>query len=309
MFEKLLNRFLLLVDDGAGDGAGGAAEAKTDEKETKTLSSSIDAAAEEIEAQLRKDEKEEKTDDSTDKDEESESTDEDEDDEKEKDLTAEELVHAKNLFKLLSNDKTALTTLKTLASQAGIELKDVETKKDEKVAAKTIKDRIKEGLGDDYKFLGEKLGTVIETVLADAIKENTKDIRDKQANDQKLALNERIKTENAAVSAEYVEIPTRVLQEVLRIQTDQEILPGKSSPGKFFKACLTMAAENLGVTLVKKPTSNAAETKKRDKSPLDALSESRGSHKEGVRSTQVKSTNDAIARAVEQVDAEFADKK
>jgi len=307
MFENLFKRTLLFVDDGPADGAGGESEGKDDVKAEKSLSGSIDAAAEEIEKELRKDEKDEKddkSDDSDDKNDESKDDDEDEDDEKEKELSAEELIHAKNLFKLLNNEKTAVGTLKTLANAAGVELKDVETKKEVNVAAKTIKDKIREGLGDDYKFLGEKLGAVIESVLADAIKDQTKDIREKQENDAKAATMNAVKDAQVKVSSEYVEIPTRVLQEVLRIQVEQEILPGKAAPEKFFKTCLTMAAENLGVTLVKKTPSNGnPDVKKKERSPLDALSESRGSHKEGVKSTQVKSINDAIAAAVDMVES------
>lgn len=301
--KDLLKRFLLFVEDGAEGAGGGEGKDEKDATEDKSISQSIDDAAAQVEEELKKDDKDGK-DDADDKDSESDDSDEDEDEEEEKDLTAEEALHAKNLFKLLTNDKTSAATLKTLVMQAGLELKDIETKAETKIAAKTIKERIREGLGDDYKFLGEKLGTVIESVLADAVKEQTKDIRErqeKQINDTTLQI---VKAAQASVTSEYTKIPTNVLEEVLRIQVEQDILPGKATPERYFRTCLTMAAENLGVQLVKKPAStSASDGKKREKSPLENLSESRGSHKEGVNTTQVKSINDAIAKAVDQVEA------
>lgn len=301
MLKNLLNRFLLFVDDGAGDGAGGEGDAKGDAK--ASLHSSIDDAADEIEKEIGKgkgdgkDEKDEASADDDDKDD-----DADEDDEKEKELSAEELIHAKNLFKLLNSKETGVNTLKSLAASAGLKIEEITTKKEETAAVKTIKDRIREGLGDDYKFLGDKLGTILESVLSDAVKEQTKDIRDKQTLNEQNVLKEQVKTAQESVLGEYKSVPTKVLQEILRIQVEGEMLPGtKSKPETFFKACLIMAADNLKYDLVKKGSADTSTRK--GKSPLDELAESRGSTKAGTPVVQVKNMQDAIDKAVEAVEA------
>lgn len=311
--DKWAIRLLFVENEGEDDdlGGGDGKDEGTDEdkgketKESKSLSDSVEEAAREVEAKLKGGKKEisKKEESSDDKDE--EDTEDDEDDEKEdeeKELTDEEKVHAKTLFRLLTNPKSAPNALRTLVEQSGMKIQEAETKKEETKIIKSIKEMVKEELGEEYKFLGDKLGTVLEKLIVSQVKEQTKDIRERQNAEADQRTMETVKAAQEKVKSEYVQVSDKVLREVLRIQEEGEAVVGpKTSAEKFFKTCVIMAAENLGITLVKKAPGTKVETKERSKSPLDKLSESRGSHKEGVKSVQVKSMDDAIAAAVESV--------
>lgn len=79
---------------------------------------------------------------------------------KEEDVDDEDEVSSqdKNLLALLKNPRTAPILIKALAEQHGFVLGETSTKKIEK----TIKDEMKEALGDEWAFLAEKIGPVIE---------------------------------------------------------------------------------------------------------------------------------------------------
>lgn len=73
---------------------------------------------------------------------------------------------AKELYRALNNPKTAHAVIEMLAKEAGL-LKGKEelTPKEEKVVKKALRDIVKEKLGDDLGFMGDKLADVIEAVL------------------------------------------------------------------------------------------------------------------------------------------------
>jgi len=324
---------LLFVDDDGGDKGGGGGKGASEEV---SLEDAINAAAEEVEKiitvkdgdeeddepaekevkkeakkEVKKDvkaDKKDKKDDSSDKDEESDEDEDDEDEEEDEDeeLTPEQAKQAKNLHRLLTNPETAEATLRALAAQAGIKIEGATSEKKADKAVKSISEMVKEKLGSDYKFLGDKLANIFEELLPNIIKEQTKDVRDKLAATEERALLAEVENAQTSVKAQYVRVPDKLLREVLRIQTEGEMAPGaKSTPEKFFKSCLITAAENLNYKLIKKEAKPdvTTEGKKKEKSPLDNLEESRGSHKEGVKSTQVKKLDDAISAAVETVTA------
>ncbi len=103
-------------------------------------------------------------------------------------LTPEEQTYARDLFKALNDPASAKIVVKALAEQAGL----IETKQEEKVVVKTITDLLKEQLGDDLAFLGDKLGPAIEAVVKAQVAEQTKDIRQTQLSAQEQALNTKI---------------------------------------------------------------------------------------------------------------------
>ena len=68
------------------------------------------------------------------------------------------------LLDALENPKTAGNVVTKLMKQIGISTP--ETKREEVKAVKTIKDTIRERLGDDFAFLSDKLGDALEEALA-----------------------------------------------------------------------------------------------------------------------------------------------
>ena len=84
------------------------------------------------------------------------------------DLSDQELLESKNLYKALKDPTTAAAVIAALAQQAGILPKANEaplTKKEEAVAKREIKDIFAEALGKEYGFLAERLTPAIEAVM------------------------------------------------------------------------------------------------------------------------------------------------
>jgi hypothetical protein len=70
-----------------------------------------------------------------------------------------------------------------------------------------------------------------------------------------------------------------------------------------------MAAENLGVTLTKKAATSKQTTRKADRTMTDLNSRRQkggAEHKEGTRSTQVKTLEDIIRESAEKVEAQMS---
>ena len=83
------------------------------------------------------------------------------------DLTPEQLIESKNLYKALSGPQ-ANAIIAALAQQAGLLPKAGEaplTKKEEVSARKEIKDIFAEALGKEYGFLADRLAPAIEAVV------------------------------------------------------------------------------------------------------------------------------------------------
>ncbi len=70
----------------------------------------------------------------------------------------------KSIIALLKNPTTAPATIQALAKQYGLKLGETPTKQVEK----TIANELREALGDQWDFLSEKLGPIIEKQVKDA---------------------------------------------------------------------------------------------------------------------------------------------
>jgi len=95
--------------------------------------------------------------------EDAEDTDEEESPEAESDLTDDEVKEARDLYKALKNPETSKAVIAALAERTG--LNKSETPKEVKAAKKGIQKIIEDALGDDFKFLADKLGPAITEVL------------------------------------------------------------------------------------------------------------------------------------------------
>ena len=78
---------------------------------------------------------------------------------------ADEIAQARNFYKLLKNPATAAQTIKVLANSYGIKISGDETPKQEVAKIKSIKALVKEGLGDEYSFMSERLGDILENIF------------------------------------------------------------------------------------------------------------------------------------------------
>lgn len=84
------------------------------------------------------------------------------------DTTEQEM--ALSLFRALKDPTKAADVIRVMAREAGL----LETPTEKKEAAKTIEEVIKEGLGEEYDFLADKLAPVIKA----AVELSTKDLRE-----------------------------------------------------------------------------------------------------------------------------------
>lgn len=144
------------------------------------LTNAIEEAANELQEQIEEQEKPNKKDksDSVSDTEESEDTEEskesseesgtESDDEPEEEIVEDEVQSQKEallLYNALKDPKLRGPVLAALVQEAGLKLGSAETKTEEKKEEKAIKQLVAEALGPEYKFLADKLGTVMEQVM------------------------------------------------------------------------------------------------------------------------------------------------
>lgn len=70
-----------------------------------------------------------------------------------------------SLYRALSDPKQAKIVLTSLAAQAGLTFKQDDTREEKQEKVSSLRDIIKEELGDEYQFLAGKLGNVLERTL------------------------------------------------------------------------------------------------------------------------------------------------
>jgi hypothetical protein len=210
-------------------------------------------------------------------------------------LDERDIERAKDLYRAIKDPKSAVTVIKMMAESAGL-LNPTQT--EVKEVAKTIQELIAEGLGSDYAFLAEKLGTTIETVVKAQVAEQTKDLR-----------------ENAAKSARNAE-ETRVdaaIQKVFKAHDDAEALgddilklmdkvlpsPDASTEEYFENLYLIAASKKTKASLTSKVTDKLA----RNRSDAVSKIASAGKSTDQIfAAPQKMSAREAIALAVAELD-------
>jgi hypothetical protein len=281
-------KFLFSKEEGGG----------TEEKDP------IADAAKEVDKTFKAEGVEEETKEEETKEEPDKEDEEEKEEEEDKDkLTPEQLAHATNIFKALQNPESAKATVEALAKLSGVELKEVETKKEEKEVVKTVKDYVKEEL-EKYPFLADAIGNILEKAIPNIVKEQQKELAEKIERQEERELQARAAEAQDKVLSEFNEVKVELLQEVLRIQEEGELRPGaKSTNEGYFRACLRMASDNLKIPL--EPKSSKTETREKAKpNPLNNLHKSGNrSEKEGVEVAKPLTIKNAIELAIEQVEA------
>lgn len=225
---------------------------------------------------------------------------------KEEELTEEQLRYAKSLFRALANPdpKIQKATIELFAKSAGLELKEIETKKEITEAKDTLLDLLKAGLGE-YDFLADKLGPVLEQVIKRAVVENTKDIREEVAQSKQEKLQNHISSSIDTAFAKFTN-SVEVKDEVVKLM-DSYKKADSVSYDEYFKTLIVVAAHNKGITLKIKGTEKpeVKDEKKIDKNRNDAgtrLSSDRTAEaKEGIKGgSQRKGLDRAVREAAEE---------
>ena len=104
-------------------------------------------------------------------------------------IEAAEAIEAKNLYRALKNPATSRAVIAALSEQLGFN-KPAETKAEEKKQVRDVKSILGEALGE-YKFLADKLGPAIETILS----------QEREENEVRFAQQEQYRVEQEVVAA------------------------------------------------------------------------------------------------------------
>lgn len=194
------------------------------------------------------------------------------------------------LFRSLKDPAKSADVIRLMAKEAGI----IESPKQAETVAKTIEEVIKEGLGEDYEFLADKLAPVIKT----AVEMATKDLREQSertAQEQEAA---KIKTAIDNVMGKYAEVE-KLEADVLKLM--DEILPSPDqAPGVYFERLLKIAAAEKGITL-KLKTASERIIANRDNSAVRLAAEGGKSEKAVTKSATPMNLNQAVEAAMEQL--------
>lgn len=209
---------------------------------------------------------------------------------KEASKTDSETEMALALFRSLKDPNKSADVIRLMAREAGL----LETKKEEAVVAKTIEEVIKEGLGEDYEFLADKLAPVIKT----AVEMATKDLREQNERTAQEQEASKIKTAIDNVMGKYAEAD-KLEADVLKLM--DEILPSPDqAPGVYFERLLRIAAAEKGVTL-KLKTASERIASNRDNSAVRLAAEGGKSETSVTKSATSMNLNQAIEVAMEQL--------
>lgn len=296
-------RSLCSVEDDAAAPGGG-----TEKVERQNLTTVIEAAAVEAAKTVPIDEEETKGQKVT-QPEDKEGDDKKEDPAKqEEDLSAEQVTFAKSLFKALNNSDPNIqrNAVKILANAAGLDLKEVETKKEVIEVKETLLDLLKSGLGE-YDFLAEKLAPVLEKALNKSITEHTKDIREELKVERESKIRSEISTSIDNAFAKY-ENSLEVKDEVVKLM--DQFKPGKGvSHQEYFDSMIKLAASNKDIVLKKlgdkSKTLDESKVKKTRSDVIGRLSSERGPEpKIGIKTPGKMNLNEAVRQAVEALASE-----
>lgn len=151
---------------------------------------------------------------------------------------------ALSLFRALKDPAKGKTVIELMAKEAGL----LETPAEKKEAVKTIAEVIKEGLGEDYEFLADKLVPTIQQ----AIELSNKDIRETLEQNARERESARIDAAIAKVVGTY-EVSDELQRDMLNLM-DEIPIQANVDPAKYFERLLKVAAADKGVALKSKST-------------------------------------------------------
>lgn len=306
------DKFRFAPDSDAGTGGGKQDLDSIVNSAVDLMTDQIDEEAEETEG---KDKKKDPPTDKKEKDQENEDDpdeedDDDDDSDDEEDLSAEELLHAKNLFKSLKDPQAREVVIRALAGSIMNEAGTPGTKKEEKVVADVINEIFEQKLGN-YKFLAKGISEGVQEVVELLVEERTQGIKSDIESTKEERLRNEIDNAMKDAFSEYTNVDKKVHKEILRVMNTLKPAQGVK-PIEYFRTLTKVAAANLGITLEKK-TSDVSQNGNRqhnseriNRNRKDAssrlASERTGSPSGKPVSTEKLSIEDSIKAAMETID-------
>jgi hypothetical protein len=267
------------------------------------LQDAIGEAATQLEEQIEQQEESEKKVEKEEKVEESEETEESEE-ETEEPVEEEESAEAQAqresliLYNALKDPKTRGTVIFALAQEAGLRIGTAETKAEQKVEEKAIKQLVKETLGPEYKFLADKLGTVMEAVVGKMEEKNT-EIRQEQAQQQILRETEdTLKKLERETKGESKKLESKMVSLMDKFPSGPN-----TSVNEYIRGIYAMASQGRTVATTK--TQVADKIRNNSKNAPERMHSAGASDTEGIKEFTGKgSLKKAVEYAAQQLDSE-----
>lgn len=194
-----------------------------------------------------------------------------EEEEKEDEIVEEDAEKALQLYNALKDPAAAKSIIAAMAVAAGFKLDEVENKKEEKVVIKTIKERVAEEFGEEYKFLADKVGNVLEKIIPQLVAEDTKEIKSKLENREKNETRTTVENALNTVFDSYTNVDKNVEKKVYDLVDEMPVKPG-TDPVKYFERLTKIAADELGIKLNKKDSKTINQDERRERNRNDVRS-------------------------------------
>lgn len=219
----------------------------------------------------------------------------------ETDLTEEEILHARNLYKALKDPNSSKAIIETLAKTAGV----IKTEEKKEEVVETILDIFKNALPEEFKFMADGLLPAIEKVVAKLAEGQLKSVKDevKSLSEDKVAAAKAKVTEE--VNAAYEEISK--LEHFEAVKGNIESLMKKFPPSKdvtakeYFNSMYVLAVGQKGLTV------KSSEKISRNRSDAAERLESNKGGKGAKSGTPGPSEKMSLNKAIEAAEAALRD--
>lgn len=210
----------------------------------------------------------------------------------------EENKQAIALFKMLKDPNTSDLVIRQLAQKAGL-LKEVETKQDVREAKRDLKAIVKEKLGDEYKFLADKLGDVMEAVLEEERLSQKGDIARIEAQNTEREVQNVLDKLARETKNESRKVESRMVELMDKFTIGKNISVEDYLRGLYAQATASRSSATVKGQMADRINRNSKDTASRLASP----SSSSGSQGAGAGTTPSKKMglNDSVNYALEQM--------
>jgi len=169
----------------------------------------------------------------------------------------EEVAEARRIYKLLKDPKTATSLVRELAHAEGLLDGTPNTPKDIKTAKASIKDILKEKLGDKYDFLTPALAEAFETILAGERETQQQSIQQMQIDQTKRETTDVLSKLAKETKGESRKVESRMLELMNEFQIGPGVPIEKYLRGLYAQASAARTATNAKNTQNDKIRRNA----------------------------------------------------
>lgn len=225
-------------------------------------------------------------------------------------VDSEELEQGRTLIQALKDPSKAPHVIDFLATQAGYTKANIQTRQDVREAKNEITDILAKHLGDDFKFLSDKLAPAIQESLEKLLSERsvseTSDIRARlERQELKEIQNETASTHRSLAQEWFGEdtMPDNVVKAMSAAIEEFTPTDPNISPDRYYRKIFSLVAGELGLSKNGKATKSDRVLRNRsDEVARNLSSQNRGITPNVDGSNPRKLTlKDAVSLAVEQV--------